>query len=764
MGTAHEILIKLAADSSSLVTGLNGASRQLDDFGRRASGVFSGFKTAMVAAFSVGAIINFTKSAIDTADALNDMAQRTGTSVETLSALSLVAEQNGTSLDGVAKGFKALSKNQMEAQTGSKEMATLFKVLGISGNNAMDSLIQVADQFAAMPEGMQRSALAQKLFGKAGEEMIPILSQGSAALREQIAWAEKHAGISTESAKRADAFKDKVAELNARLTSFAIALSGPILDALLQFNREVELGIKHFGSFGNALLKLGLTNPFKSNQEQIVDLRKEINKLTEDIVKFDAKRGNQKLLENMLGKLATKKAMLEYFLEIEKPVAAPPKAKPGAKPLPSSLFGTGKGAGAADDAFWVGVAKEQAMLMRGEETIAMAYERSQDAILNSIREAKDAFEREALVFEADAFNEEKIREFGKSAAEALYEKGILPRLDAYSKSNELTDKFLKPYRDAMYELANLPGHEERLLGFNALADAAYMASDTAAAIEALSKVEEERRAKLAVMQSEIVAGIKTETDAHFANIAINKESLSGFNQHIAVLEELTKRGYPPAIEAMQKYGAILADIKNQSKDKTWIDGIKQGLTDVGGKFNDTFTSARDATNRAFSSMTDALTQFVTTGKLNFKSLANSIIADMVRMVIQQNITKPLATASAAMFASFFPSAKGNVFSGPGISAYSGQIVNSPTVFPFAKGVGLMGEAGAEAIMPLTRTASGDLGVKAEGGGSTVVNVNFTVNAIDTQSALGVIMQHRSSIIGMVQGAFNKAGRSAPMIA
>lgn len=86
--------------------------------------------------------------------------------------------------------------------------------------------------------------------------------------------------------------------------------------------------------------------------------------------------------------------------------------------------------------------------------------------------------------------------------------------------------------------------------------------------------------------------------------------------------------------------------------------------------------------------------------------------------------------------SFIPSAKGNVFSNaPGLSAYSGSVVSKPTVFPFARGVGLMGEAGPEAIIPLKRTSSGRLGVEASGlsnpqqGAS--VNVIINNNASNT---------------------------------
>ena len=77
-------------------------------------------------------------------------------------------------------------------------------------------------------------------------------------------------------------------------------------------------------------------------------------------------------------------------------------------------------------------------------------------------------------------------------------------------------------------------------------------------------------------------------------------------------------------------------------------------------------------------------------------------------------------------------ARGGVYAGPGISAYSGTVVNRPTFFPFAKGTGLMGEAGPEAILPLDRDGSGRLGVRASGGGGDVT-VNVINNANGTKA-------------------------------
>jgi hypothetical protein len=74
----------------------------------------------------------------------------------------------------------------------------------------------------------------------------------------------------------------------------------------------------------------------------------------------------------------------------------------------------------------------------------------------------------------------------------------------------------------------------------------------------------------------------------------------------------------------------------------------------------------------------------------------------------------------------FPSAPGGLYAKGGtftngISGYSNQIVSSPTTFAFAKGTGLMGEAGPEAIMPLKKDASGRLGVAVNGGNAATQN-------------------------------------------
>jgi hypothetical protein len=79
----------------------------------------------------------------------------------------------------------------------------------------------------------------------------------------------------------------------------------------------------------------------------------------------------------------------------------------------------------------------------------------------------------------------------------------------------------------------------------------------------------------------------------------------------------------------------------------------------------------------------------------------------------------------------------------------GGIVNKPTLFPFAGGTGLMGEAGPEGILPLARTSGGDLGVQTSGGSGgpmTVIN-KLEITALDARSFVELAYNTPEAIIG-----------------
>ncbi|WP_313287644.1 phage tail tape measure protein [Leclercia sp.] len=104
-------------------------------------------------------------------------------------------------------------------------------------------------------------------------------------------------------------------------------------------------------------------------------------------------------------------------------------------------------------------------------------------------------------------------------------------------------------------------------------------------------------------------------------------------------------------------------------------------------------------------------------------------------------------------------AKGGVYGSPSLSAFSNSIVDTPTFFAFAKGAGVMGEAGPEAIMPLTRAADGSLGVRAvssgvnnaAGYGNTAITVHAPVNITQDGSAGEISNANTASTARQLEG-------------
>lgn len=166
-------------------------------------------------------------------------------------------------------------------------------------------------------------------------------------------------------------------------------------------------------------------------------------------------------------------------------------------------------------------------------------------------------------------------------------------------------------------------------------------------------------------------------------------------------------------------------------------GLKKGMLAWAGDSGNVFEQVKNITTQTFDGMASALTNFVTVGKASFGDFAKSILTDLTGMMIKMAMFNALKTGMSFFLPTgndpgpvpVFPNAKGGVYASPSLSAFSGQIVSNPTLFAFARGAGLMGEAGPEAIMPLKRGADGSLGVRAIGGGqqpAAAPNVYITI--------------------------------------
>ncbi|EKR7615021.1 TPA: phage tail tape measure protein [Escherichia coli] len=157
----------------------------------------------------------------------------------------------------------------------------------------------------------------------------------------------------------------------------------------------------------------------------------------------------------------------------------------------------------------------------------------------------------------------------------------------------------------------------------------------------------------------------------------------------------------------------------------WKNGAMRAFQHFTEDADNAAGTAEQLFNTAFSSMGNGLATFCTTGKLNFKSFTSSVLSDMAKILAQATMMKAVKGVGSALglgsvLDSLSLNASGGVYQSADLSRYSGTVVNRPTFFAFAKGAGVMGEAGPEAILPLRRGGDGKLGVVAATCGSGMV--------------------------------------------
>lgn len=240
------------------------------------------------------------------------------------------------------------------------------------------------------------------------------------------------------------------------------------------------------------------------------------------------------------------------------------------------------------------------------------------------------------------------------------------------------------------------------------------------------------------------------------------------------MQDAAFRRDAPGIEAAMRSGGATqdeitqmyeeAELRKLDASRRWEDGVTRGLKRVQSDATNFARMSETAITNSLSTVEDAFVRMAETGKFNFKDLARSIIGDLIRIQTRMTITAPLAGAMNGLFGggaktggtagaptSLMPGewdngnlipkvgdwyACGGAFSSMGKlhafakgGAFTNSIVSSPTLFKFAQGsqFGVMGEAGAEAVMPLRRGPDGSLGVMVAGGGGSAPIVNTTVN-------------------------------------
>jgi hypothetical protein len=232
------------AQVSGIEVRFSGNTAPLEKSVGKANAAIAGFaKTAAISlagALSVGAFVSATKAAINYADSIDEMAEKVGIAAEELSALSYAAKVNGVSTEQLQTGLTMLIRSMGEG-------AEKFDALGVSIyksngqlRSANDVLVDVAEKFSAMEEGVGKSQWALELFGRSGLNLIPVLNLGSKGLAKATEEARLFGRVvSGETAKSAAKFNDNLVRLQSAFDGLILEAIGPIIPQLAELTEKL---------------------------------------------------------------------------------------------------------------------------------------------------------------------------------------------------------------------------------------------------------------------------------------------------------------------------------------------------------------------------------------------------------------------------------------------------------------------------------------------------------------------------------------------
>ncbi|WP_097455531.1 phage tail tape measure protein [Escherichia coli] len=242
-------------------------------------------------------------------------------------------------------------------------------------------------------------------------------------------------------------------------------------------------------------------------------------------------------------------------------------------------------------------------------------------------------------------------------------------------------------------------------------------------------------------------------------------------------KELNKKYLEERLSDQQDYYA-----KADALRSNWNAGLQEGLTNWADSATDYASQAADAVVSTMDGLVSNISDALAGNVVDWRNWGSSILQEVSKILMNAAIVNGLKSLSGTMsgaggwigsvgdwLSGAVANAKGGVYTSANLSAYSNTIVDTPTYFAFAKGAGLMGEAGPEAIMPLTRAADGSLGVRAignvNGGGGFVYSPVYHISIqnkgsngeIDTQSARGLVDLIDSRVVSIMQSSRRDGG-------
>ncbi|HAT2218195.1 TPA: phage tail tape measure protein [Citrobacter freundii] len=374
---------------------------------------------------------------------------------------------------------------------------------------------------------------------------------------------------------------------------------------------------------------------------------------------------------------------------------------------------------------------------------------------------------------------------GKTEAEKTadtYDKLIKQQKEQIALAGQNTELAKLKYQVSQGELTSLTeAQKQTLLQNAALIDqqkireqlAAYEANlaDSNASARASNQAELTGYGQGSRMRERMQEMLRIREEFQQKNVDLQRQYQSGdisedlYRQEL----ELNKRYLDERLRDQEAYYSA-----SDAQRSDWTTGMREGFANWADTASDYASQSADLVNNAMSGLVGNISDALAGNKVDWEDWASSVLQSMQKIILNAMLVDSLRSASNSGFFSSIggmfgagagaasgstPSgaynsaasgiklnAKGGAYASESLSAYSNSIVSTPTYFAFAKGAGLMGEAGPEAIMPLTRSADGSLGVRmvgtpgsTSGGGDTIIHQHFNISG-NGDAALKQAMQ------------------------
>lgn len=637
-------------------------------------------------------LVAMIKTSIDAADQMNDLAIRTGTTVKALASYELAAKQSGTSVEALASGL-----NKMSVYMANN--ATEAKKLGLSSEDPIENFAKMAEVLAGIESPAKRNAVAMKVFGKSYEELIPLLSQGRAELDRSAAASAQYAEKMAKFAEDSDKFNDALVDIEKNTRTLTVSMAGPMVNALNEAFAAARRAEAEFGQLGGALAGLGqlgtvgqtlgvvwANTAYVFNQvgREVGGIAAQLAALASgkfreagiigDVMKRDAAAARQEID-------ALEKRILGLTGKTSQAGANTPKKK-NTFDVDAFLKGSGSGKVKGADATLAILAAQQ-KLVEDHLRASMA---AMDAGLDDRRLALTDY----LLFANDTADEELTHKLAALAAE---------RRAIQAQAGTSGDKRGKLAEVDSKEILARREHQRRLIDIAEKGGAAQLKLNQEFA-DANNQIFDE------ALGSE---DYRVEQETYFAKLA---------GEMKAILDPIQKyRDELDKIDQLQERALLTPDEATAARFY-WQEQIQNAAG-----FNEELERSKTFAEEFGLAFTSAFEDAIVEGK-KFSDVLGSLAQDATRIFLRQSVTEPLGKWFSGLdIGKLFTSANGNAFvNGQPIQAFAaGGIVSSPTVFP----LGLMGEAGPEAILPLKRGSDGKLGVSSGGSAPVYLSINIS---------------------------------------